>query len=328
MRNNSDFEIPIIDIRNLHSEKPSDIKKITNDFIDAYSTLGFSYIINHGINKNIIRDVFDASMEFHALPIKEKNKIELNALHRGFIAIDTSTDVNSDLTEVKIPNQSESFMMMREADERDPDVINNSYLTGPNLWPEKPPQFKQRVLRYYDEMTKLCSKLTFVIAKSIGITEEEYFKLFERPTIWLRLLYYPPQKRNINEDTYGSAPHRDFGAITILAQDQIGGLQVQTPAGEWIDVPQLPGTFVVNVGNMLHRLSNGLLISTPHRVINKSNKKRYSCPFFYDPNVNANIRPLGNQVSKRKSAKFKPIIYGEYLKNELTTTYIQHKDGK
>lgn len=328
MSNNSDFEIPIIDIRNLHSEKPSDIKKITNDFIDAYSTLGFSYIINHGINKTIIRDVFDASMEFHALPIKEKNKIELNALHRGFIAIDTSTDVNSDLTEVKAPNQSESFMMMREADERDPDVINNSYLTGPNLWPEKPPQFKQRVLRYSDEMTKLCSRLTFVIAKSIGITEEEYFNLFERPTIWLRLLYYPPQEKNIKKDTYGSAPHRDFGAITILAQDQIGGLQVQTPAGKWLDVPQLPDTFVVNVGNMLHRLSNGLLISTPHRVINKTNKERYSCPFFYDPNVNANIKPLGNQASKRKSAKFKPIIYGDYLKHELTTTYIQHKDGK
>ncbi|MDA9109626.1 hypothetical protein N9X63_01830 [Woeseiaceae bacterium] len=324
MSNNSNFEIPVIDVKNLFSEKSSDIEKIANEFIDAYSTIGFSYITNHGIDDAIISDVFNASREFHALPINEKNKIALNELHRGYIAINTSTDVNSDLAEVKKPNQSESFMMMREAGPDDPDVKNGSYLTGPNRWPIKPSRFKERVTKYADKMTKLCDRLTLIIMNSLGVKELDYQNLFERPTIWLRLLYYPPQILPDN-DLYGSAPHRDFGALTVLAQDQVGGLQVQSPDGDWLDVPELPNSFVVNVGNMLHRLTNGLLISTPHRVINKSSNERYSCPFFYDPNINAVIKPQGNRVSANNPENFEPIIYGDYLKHELTSTYNQHK---
>ena len=324
MSNNSNFEIPVIDVKNLFSEKSSDIEKIANEFIDAYSTIGFSYITNHGIDDAIISDVFNASREFHALPINEKNKIALNELHRGYIAINTSTDVNSDLAEVKKPNQSESFMMMREAGPDDPDVKNGSYLTGPNRWPIKPSRFKERVTKYADKMTKLCDRLTLIIMNSLGVKELDYQNLFERPTIWLRLLYYPPQILPDN-DLYGSAPHRDFGALTVLAQDQVGGLQVQSPDGDWLDVPELPNSFVVNVGNMLHRLTNGLLISTPHRVINKSSNERYSCPFFYDPNINAVIKPQGNRVSANNPENFEPIIYCDYLKHELTSTYNQHK---
>ena len=324
MSNNSNFEIPVIDVKNLFSEKSSAIEKIANEFIDAYSTIGFSYITNHGIDDAIISDVFNASREFHALPINEKNKIALNELHRGYIAINTSTDVNSDLAEVKKPNQSESFMMMREAGPDDPDVKNGSYLTGPNRWPIKPSRFKERVTKYADKMTKLCDRLTLIIMNSLGVKELDYQNLFERPTIWLRLLYYPPQILPDN-DLYGSAPHRDFGALTVLAQDQVGGLQVQSPDGDWLDVPELPNSFVVNVGNMLHRITNGLLISTPHRVINKSSNERYSCPFFYDPNINAVIKPQGNRVSANNPENFEPIIYGDYLKHELTSTYNQHK---
>ena len=326
MSNNSNFEIPVIDLKNLFSKKSSDIEKIANEFINAYSTIGFSYITNHGIDDAIISDVFNASREFHALPLNEKNKIALNELHRGYIAIDTSTDVNSDLAEVKKPNQSESFMMMREAGPDDPDVKNGSYLTGPNKWPIKPSRFKERVTKYAVIMTKLCDQLTLIIMQALGVKEIDYQNLFERPTIWLRLLYYPPQILPDN-DLYGSAPHRDFGALTVLAQDQVGGLQVQSPDGEWLDVPELPNSFVVNVGNMLHRLTNGLLISTPHRVINKSSKERYSCPFFYDPNINAVIKPQGNRVSANNPENFEPIIYGDYLKHELTSTYNQHKSN-
>ena len=320
------MQIPVIDIKNLYSDVSSETGQIANDFIEAYSSLGFSYITNHSIDDQIISDIFDASREFHALPLREKNKISLNELHRGYIAIDTSTDVTSDLAEVKKPNQSESFMMMREAGPDDPDYRSGSYLTGPNVWPNKPVKFKERVTKYANEMTRLCERLTFIILKALGIPENHHQNLFHKPTIWLRLLHYPPQT-TLDEDLYGSAPHRDFGAITILAQDHVGGLQVQLPQGGWLDVPELPNSFVVNVGNMLHRLTNGLLISTPHRVINKSGRERYSCPFFYDPNINAVIKPQGNGVSPSNPEKFEPIIYGEYLKHELTSTYTQHQKG-
>lgn len=319
-------QIPIIDIGKLQSNETQDLEEIADNFIKAYSTVGFSYIVNHNIDQRIIDDVFIASKEFHSLPRKEKQKIELNHLHRGFIPINSSTEPNSDLANTIIPNQSESFIMMRDAQKDDLEVINNTYLAGPNIWPENVIHFKERTVRYAEAMTELCAKLTSIITKGIGITQPEFISLFEVPTIWLRLLYYPSQSQSSYDNTFGSAPHRDFGGITILSQDQIGGLQVKTRSGEWLDAPEIPGTFVVNVGNMLHRLSNGFLMSTPHRVINKSNKERYSCPFFFDPNVNATIKPLGNYVNKKNPAKFNPMIYGDYLKNELSTTYNQHKD--
>ena len=124
---------------------------------------------------------------------------------------------------------------------------------------------------------------------------------------------------------FGSAPHTDFGCLTILAQDDVGGLQVQTPAGAWIDAPVIPGSFIVNVGDMLHRWSNGILRSTPHRVINRSGRERYSCPFFFDPNVATDIAPLPSCITPERPPAFEPINFGAFLKAELEAGYDKHK---
>ena len=157
---------------------------------------------------------------------------------------------------------------------------------------------------------------------SVGIKDLSILNSFETPTIWLRLLHYPPIPKSSPNDLYGSAPHTDFGCLTILTQDGIGGLQVQTKNGDWIDIPKVEGSFVVNVGDMLHRLTNGLLRSTPHRVINKSGQERFSCPFFFDPHVNTNIQPLQGTGKP----KFSPINFGEFLKTELEASYQRHKN--
>jgi isopenicillin N synthase-like dioxygenase len=107
----------------------------------------------------------------------------------------------------------------------------------------------------------------------------------------------------------------------LLVQDDVGGLQVRTQSGAWVDVPRLPGRFVVNVGDMLHRMSNGRLLSTPHRVINRSGHERYSCPFFFDPHVNTLIEPLPGTGP----ARFEPIKYANFLKRELQASYQAHK---
>ena len=130
-------------------------------------------------------------------------------------------------------------------------------------------------------MTSLGKKLMRLALMSVGLEDLSILNSFETPTIWLRLLHYPPIPESSPNDLYGSAPHTDFGCLTILTQDDIGGLQVQTKNGDWIDVPKVEGSFVVNVGDMLNRLTNGILRSTPHRVINKSGKERFSCPFFF-----------------------------------------------
>lgn len=319
------IDIPIIDVAALDSSNSAALQALGDTFADAYSRVGFSYIVNHGIDQCLIDAVFAASKDFHALPLATKMGIELNELHRGYIPINTSTDVNSTLADVRKPNQSESFMMMREAGEDDPDVRNGAFLAGPNQWPAGLPRFRAAVSAYANALTALGERLVHAIALGLGTDAERFGRYFERPTTWLRLLHYPPQAASTPDDLYGSAPHCDFGCITILAQDDVGGLQVRTPAGKWIDAPPIPGTFVVNAGDMLHRWSNGRLRSTPHRVVNRSGRERYSCPFFFDPNVAVDIAPLDACVSRAAPARFEPVNFGDFLRQELEAAYDRHK---
>ena len=305
----SDFtKITIIDLSEHHDN-------IVRKFANAYSTAGFAYIKNHGIPQTLIDATFEASKNFHKLNEAEKQTISLDKNHRGYIPINTSTDVNSKLANVKKPNQSSSFMMMRESENK-----SDEYLSGPNQWPEIL-GFRETLNTYTEQMSILGQRLISIAAKACKANPDELLPAFKLPTIWLRLLHYPPSPTLSPKDLYGSAPHTDFGALTLLAQDGIGGLQVQTPNGNWINVPKIDGTFVVNIGDMLNRLSNGFLKSTPHRVINRSGSERYSIPFFFDPHVNTIIEPLRGTGEPN----FEPIHFGDFLRNELGSSYESHK---
>ena len=137
----------------------------------------------------------------------------------------------------------------------------------------------------------------------------------------MRLLHYPPVPQNSPLDLYGSAPHTDFGALTLLVQDDVGGLQVQTPDGLWFNAPKVEDIFAVNIGDMLNRITNGLLKSTPHPVINRSGKERYSCPFFFDPHVSFTVVPL----PETGDPNLDPLKSGEFLQHELCCVYNQDR---
>ena len=310
-------QIPVLDLAPLRDGQ--DTTALAEAFAEAYGTTGFGYIINHGVDPNLREAVFAASRAFHALPEDQKQAIALDNNHRGYIAINTSTDVNSELAEVTKPNQSASFMMMREDAKADPDT----YLSGPNQWPDQP-NFRETCEAYILAMTELGQKLMKLALQAIGATDDGFLDAFAPPTLWLRLLHYPPQPPQSPDDLYGSAPHKDFGCLTLLAQDDVGGLQVQTPKGNWVDAPPMKDAFVVNVGDMLHRLSNGRLLSTPHRVINTSGRERYSVPFFFDPHVATTIAPLPGTGAPQ----FEPIRFGDFLRSELEASYDAHKSGE
>ncbi|WP_424833024.1 isopenicillin N synthase family dioxygenase [Ruegeria sp.] len=309
--------IPVLDVTPLING--GDTTQLAQDFLKAYGETGFGYIVNHGVDPKLCKGIFEASQAFHDLPQSAKQKIALDKNHRGYIAINTSTDVNSDLAKVEKPNQSASFMMMREDASPDPDV----YLSGPNQWPELD-GFRDTCEAYASAMSQLGFQLMTLALQAIDAKDHSVLRAFQEPTIWLRLLKYPPQPPQSPEDLYGSAPHKDFGCLTLLAQDDVGGLQVQTPSGNWVDAPPMPGAFVVNVGDMLHRMSNGKLLSTPHRVINATGKQRYSVPFFYDPHVSLEIAALPGTGAP----KFEAINFGEFLRGELEAAYDAHKAPK
>lgn len=308
-------DIPVLDVTPLITGR--DTTALAAAFATAYGETGFAYITGHGIDPALRAAIFDAAQTFHALPEPAKQAVALDQNHRGYIAINTSTDVTSDLAEVTKPNQSASFMAMREDARADP----ATYLSGPNQWPDLP-GFRDTCEAYVTAMTQLGRALMSLALQAIGTPDRTILDAFDTPTTWLRLLHYPPQSPQAPDDLYGSAPHRDFGCLTLLAQDDVGGLQVQTPRGEWVDAPPKPDAFVVNVGDMLHRLSNGRLLSTPHRVINATGRERFSVPFFFDPHVSTTIKPLPGTGTP----KFQPLAFDIFLRNELEASYDAHKE--
>ena len=290
----------------------------------AYGNVGFAYLIGHGIAEELIDGVFAASAAFHALPHHTKMAIELNGRHRGYIPICSSTDRTSSVAEVTRPNQSASFMMMRDDPDNSEEVAAGTYLAGPNVWPDLE-GFRRPVEAYHHAMCALGDRVIAVIAGLLGDAAGVLSAGFTSPTTWLRLLHYPPVDVGADDDLFGSAPHRDFGCITILAQDDVGGLQVRDVDGAWIDVPPRPDAFVMNVGDMLHRWSNGRLLSTPHRVINRTGRERYSVPFFFDPHMSTVIEPLPSCVDAANPARFEPIEFGTFVKAQLEASYDHHQ---
>jgi isopenicillin N synthase-like dioxygenase len=190
---------------------------------------------------------------------------------------------------------------------------------GPNQWPDSlPSKFRIDLESYYGSMECLARQLVQRLAVALGYSFETFNEFFLDPTVFLRLLRYPIYENNTPAGTYGSAPHTDHGFLTLVAQDMNGGLEVCSPDKGWLSVTPIPGTFVLNVADMLSLASGGRWPSTPHRVV-LSNSERYSVAFFFDPSFDTTMQPLG---SLNKSIENKQSIhYGTYLMNRFDENY-------
>lgn len=319
-----DTVIPTIDLQPLLAGTDGGLERVAGEVLDVYSNVGFAYLTNHGIPDALIAGLFAASARFHALPRDVKLEIEINEYHRGFIPINTSTDTTTRLATVTKPEQSESFMVMHELAPDDPDVRAGAFLAGPNQWPASLPRFEPAVRAYEAAAAGLARELVRVVAVALGLAPDALDRHFARPTTFLRLLSYPARPPHSPDDLYGSSPHTDYGFLTLLLQDDAGGLQVRSPDGTWLDAPPLPGSFVMNSGDMLHRMSNGRLLSTPHRVINRSGRARYSCPYFFDTDLRSIIEPCASWVGPDDPARFDPLVYGDFVAEQLRAHHDQH----
>ncbi len=293
-------------------------------FDAACRTFGFCTIVNHGVAAELVDAAFAANAAFHARPLAEKQRIAINHAHRGYMAMASSVIVTSTVERATRPNLSESFMLMHEVapgDEREP-------LDGPNQWPDHVPGFRAAVAAYDAALRALARRMTRLIAVALGLEPGGLDRHFARPTTFLRLLHYPPSPPDADQTQYGSAPHTDYGFITILAQDQRGGLQVRARDHQWIDATPVSGAFVVNIGDMGSRWTNGRWRSTPHRVINRSGTDRYSMPYFFDPSASEMIACLPTCCSRENPAEFEPVRYGDYLMHRLDANYAYRKTAR
>lgn len=258
--------------------------------------LGFFYATGHGVSADTLARLDAASRRFFALPEDRKREI---SMARGGKAWRGWFPLNGELTSGK-PDWKEGLYFGEELGPDDPRVKAGLYLHGPNLFPEDVPELKPAVLAFMSAAERAAHAIMEGVALSLGL-DRQYFRqtYTDRPTMLFRVFRYPPSTPG--DESWGVGEHTDYGLLTLLAQDQFGGLQVKTPAG-WIDAPPIEGVLVCNIGDMLDRLTGGAYRSTPHRVLNVSGRERLSFPFFFDPAFDAQIVALPEHASRDDSA--------------------------
>ena len=314
--------LPIIDMGGLGD--PAGEAAIARQLDDAFSRIGFCYFTNIGVSPAHVDALFAQSRRFHAQSDAAKRTIVMNDFHRGYMPPKTSLIATSSVAKVTQPNLSESLMVMHEVTPDDPRA--GQELHGPNLWPADLPGFKEVVQEYDRAMTTFCRRLLRPMALALGLEADWMAPFFARPTTFLRLLHYPPQPLDAGDDAFGSAPHTDYGFITVLVQDNNGGLAVRRKDGSWLAAPPVPGSWVVNVGDMLSRWTNGRWQSTPHSVRNISGHDRYSCPFFFDMDMDSTVECVPTCCGEANPPRFLPVRYGDYLMERLNKNYAYRKD--
>jgi isopenicillin N synthase-like dioxygenase len=279
--------VRIVDIAPLVSGR--DPQQVANEIGRACRECGFFYIVGHGVETGLQEQLEAASREFFAEPLDEKMRIRMDLggpAWRGYFP------VGQELTSGK-PDRKEGIYFGAELADDHPMVARGVPLHGRNLFPERPSELRTAVLAYIDAMTRIGHVLMSGIALSLGL-DDSYFhdRYTADPLVLFRIFNYPPDEDAGAEPHWGVGEHTDYGLLTILKQDDAGGLEVKSK-GEWMAAPPIPGSFICNIGDMLDRMTAGEFRSTPHRVHNVARRDRLSFPFFFDPAWNARIQPIG-----------------------------------
>jgi len=223
------------------------------------------------------------------------------------------------------PNQNESFFISHDRGPGHPDVIAQKPLRGRNQWPERMPGLRRDMMAYFAALNAMCGRMLPGFAVALGMPADFFAPFFaDEAHANLRFLHYPPQPAG-EDNLFGQAPHTDNSFMTALARTDVPGLAVRLPSGKWFPPPVIPGTFLINLGNMMRRWSNDRFLSTPHGVLNDSGADRYSIAYFHSPNIDAVIECLPSCVSADAPARYKPAVYGDLVLDFYRANYFHQK---
>ena len=311
--------IPVIDLSPYLSGDTEAKKTVAWEVHKASRETGFFYIRNHGVPFERMEQHLELARMFFDLPAKEKNRVHINksTCNRGYEPIAAQT-----LDEGSPPDLKEGFLIGNDLDENHPYVKQEVPNTGSNQWPEQPEGFKDSFNEYVDMMRDLGRTLAKVLALSLDLTEAYFDEGLTEPVMVGRLLHYPSQDSEIVANQLGAGAHTDWGMLTMLLQDDIGGLEVQNSEGDWISAPPKESTFVVNLGEMMRVFTNGIYRSNMHRVVNnQSGKSRYSCPTFFDPDYFYKVKCVPTCIPESGKLDFPETTAGEHVAYMYEKTY-------
>ncbi len=291
-----DFDaVPLIDLSGMLTDDPDAKARVAANLRDACVNVGFFYIANHGFPQTLIDALFDRSAQLFRLSLPEKMRwhVKNSSHYLGYVAM---RDEIADPAVGK-GDMHEAFDFVPEDVQLAHDFLPGDFRRAGNLWPDEAPWLRESAMQYGIEMRLLARRLFGAFALALDLPEDYFKTLAGAPMCLIRLLHYPPQPGPFNEESIGTGAHTDHECFTILCQDHIQALQVRNRRGDWIDAPPIRGTFVVNIGDLMARWTNGIFASTYHRVANLSGQARYSVPCFIGPNADASIEVLPSCVS-------------------------------
>jgi len=278
------MSLPVIDMAPLFTGDARTSDVVAAEIAGACADDGFFYVVGHGLGASTLARIEEEARAFFALPPMAKEAV---SMARGGAAWRGWCPFRGELTSAR-PDDKEGFYFGEELGPDDPRVRARWPLHGANLWPDAAPGLRAAVDAFMAEAQTAAATLMRGVSLALGLAPDYFAKAYlQHPTLLFRIFTYPPTA----PDAWGVGEHTDYGLLTLLAQDDAGGLEVKSRSG-WVDVPPLAGALVCNIGDMLERLTGGRFVSTPHRVVNRSDRDRLSFPFFYDPDFSAVMTPI------------------------------------
>ncbi|MEU5214582.1 2-oxoglutarate and iron-dependent oxygenase domain-containing protein [Streptomyces sp. NPDC020807] len=329
-------EVPVISIAALVTPdpEPEELRKTVEQIGQACRDVGFFYIKDHGVTAEDSAAMFRASREFFALPLEEKMKIRLGITEqfRGFVPLGGEvtggkTDWHECLDlQPRSGRNADTIAAAAAARSRDDHPLDD-----PGQWPPALPSFRETVMRAWDQLYGLSARISAGMALSLGLDEHFFAPYHGDELSDLRMVHYPPYNEAIgstapealsmDEVDHGFGAHVDYGFLAVLQQDEVGGLEVRNAEGDWIPAPHIPGTFLVNIGQMMQRWTNDRYRATWHRVQLPGAVDRYSIPFFFEPRYGAVIEPLDVCCDADNPPRYEPVQFGPYVVDLFSKAY-------
>lgn len=304
-------ELPLISVAALRSSDPEAKQQVADALGAAAQTYGFFRISDHGISRALIEETYHQAARFFTLPEAQKRLYYIgdSTNHRGYVPFSEKGDYSDEV------NRSyEAFDMGVDLPQDDPDYLAGNRLLGPNVWPILS-GFKPVVAQYYHEISSLGRLITEALELHLGLPKGAMSSQMDKPISQLRLLHYVRKSQRVDHGSVNMGAHTDYECLTLL-HTRNPGLQVLAQDDTWIDVPVDHNVYVCNIGDMLEAWSNGILKSTPHRVVNSS-AERYSMPYFIAANHDAIIKPFPQLVTADRPAAYQPFKAGDHLERML-----------
>jgi isopenicillin N synthase-like dioxygenase len=317
--------IPIIDLAGAFTADLDKHRAIAWEIHKACRETGFFYVANHGVSEQLIATQFDWACRFFDLPFDRKMAIHMtkSPTFVGYeplcVQVTDSQDPN---LQASPPDLKEAFFIGTEIGPDHPYIGKAIRGYGYNQWPENMPGLREDVLTYHAAISDLSMRVVRLLALSLELPADYFDPMFDMPNTTLRLLKYPPQPATAPFNQMGAGAHTDWGGVTLLVQDDAGGLEVRNAAGDWIRATPIPGTFVVNLGDLIKRWTNGLYSSNLHRVMNnESGRDRYSMAFFFGPRPSAIIEALPTCIGADRPPQFPACTAQEHVNEMFRRAY-------